>query len=210
MKKLLLNFCILAGMAVFVLSSCQSPVTLTSWKNPNDNSQISKVVIMTTFGKLEYSKPFEQSMAAYFNSQGLKAIESISFLNPTVKYADADIQRKIDSIGADAVLIFNYKGTDKSASYIPPTYYGGWGGFYGGFGGYYGGGVATGGYWTTTSVVNLTAYLYNIKKSDGAIWTADISVTDPNYVDQSANTIAQNIYADWQKNNLLKFAAVTK
>ncbi len=37
-----------------------------------------------------------------------------------------------------------------------------------------------------------------------------ITVTDPNYVDQSANTIAQDIYADWVKNGMLKFPPVKK
>jgi hypothetical protein len=38
------------------------------------------------------------------------------------------------------------------------------------------------------------------------VWTGDITVTDPQYVDQSAVNIAQYIYADWQKYSLLKFA----
>jgi hypothetical protein len=53
-------------------------------------------------------------------------------------------------------------------------------------------------------VVNLKASLYT-KSSKDAIWTGDITVTDPNYVDQSATIIAQDIYADWLKYNLLKY-----
>jgi len=63
--------------------------------------------------------------------------------------------------------------------------------------------MSTGGYWTTTSVVNLKASLYTHASKD-ALWTGSITVTDPNYVDQAAASIAQNIFADWQKNNLLK------
>ena len=37
----------------FVLSGC-SPVTLTSWKNPKVNEQISKVIVWGMFNKLEY------------------------------------------------------------------------------------------------------------------------------------------------------------
>lgn len=205
-------------LAIFILASCGSPVTLTSWKNPSDNPSISKVAVMPLFDKLEYMKPFEQSMDAYFNSQGLKAIGSLDFLNPNVKYSIDDIKRKCDSIGIDAILVFVYKGTDKTQNYVPPTTYttGGFGGYWGGGywgGGYWGGGfgdgfyggstVTTGGYWTTTSVVNLKASLYT-KTSKDAVWTADITVTDPNYVDQSATTIAQDVYADWLKNNMLK------
>jgi hypothetical protein len=231
MKTRKTYFSLLAVVAAFVVTSCGSPVTLTSWKNPADNSKISKVVIMPLFDKLEYIKPFEQSMDAYFNTQGLKALGSLDFLNPDVKYPVADIKKKCDSLGADAILVFVYKGTDKSQSYVPPTTYttGGFGGYWGGGywgGGYYGGGfgsgfyggavgfdagstVTTGGYWTTTSVVNLKASLYT-KSSAEAIWTGDITVTDPNYVDQSATTIAQDIYADWQKYDLLKYPPAKK
>ncbi|MEI6091995.1 MAG: hypothetical protein WCR42_16195 [bacterium] len=218
MKTRKLYFALLAIVAAFMLTSCGSSVTLSSWKNPAVNTQISKVVVMPLFEKLEYMKPFEQSLDLWFNNKGLKAIGSLDFLNPNIKYPIDDIKRKCDSLGADAILVFIYKGTDKSENYIPPTTYatGGWGGYWGGGywgggywgggygGGYYGGAVTTGGYWTTTSVVNLQAKLYT-KATKDAVWTAEIAVTDPNYVDQAAVAIAQQIYADWQKNNLLKF-----
>ncbi|MCX6276545.1 MAG: hypothetical protein NT004_00430 [Bacteroidetes bacterium] len=219
MKTRKLYFALIAVVAAFMLTSCGSSVTLSSWKNPAVNTQISKVVVMPLFEKLEYMKPFEQSMDLWFNNKGLKAIGSLDFLNPNIKYPIDVIKHKCDSLGADAILVFIYKGTDKSENYIPPTTYatGGWGGYWGGGywgggywggggfdGGYYGGAVTTGGYWTTTSTVNLQAKLYT-KATKDAVWTAEIAVTDPNYVDQSAVAIAQQIYADWQKNNLLKF-----
>ena len=220
MKTRKIYFDLLAVVAVIFIASCVTPVTMTSWKNPNDNSKISKVVVMPLFDKLEYMKPFEQSLDAYFNSRGLKCIGSLDLLNPAIKYPIADIKRKCDSIGADAILVFIYKGTDKTENYIPETtyinggfggYWGGgyWGGgyygggFYGG-GGYYGGAVTTGGYWTTTSVINLKASVYT-HTSKEPLWTSEIQVTDPQYIDQAAVNIARSIYADWQNNNLLTF-----
>jgi hypothetical protein len=220
MKTAKIYFGLLAVVAAFMLTSCGSPITLTSWKNPDNKSQISKVVVMPLFEKLEYMKPFEQSVDAYFEKQGLKSIGSLDFLNPTIKYPIADIKRKCDSLGADAILVFKYKGTDKEESYVPQTTYvtGGYGGYWGGGywgggyygGGYYGGGVvSTGGYWTTTSVINLEASVYTHGSKD-ALWTGQITVTDPQYVDQSAVNIAQYIYADWLKYGLLKPVAATK
>ena len=214
-------FAFLAVISAFVLTSCASSVTMTSWKNPANSTQISKVVVMPMFEKLEYMKPFEQSMCAYFQTKGLKSLGSLEFLNPNIKYQIADIKKKCDSLGADAILVFIYEGTDKTENYVPETTYytGGYGGYWGGgywgggyYGGYYGGGlygggaVSTGGYWATTSVVNLKANLY-VKGSKDPLWTSDISVTDPNYVDQAATTIAGYIYGDWQKNNILKSVA---
>ena len=208
MNKLFLAITIAAG--AFLLYSCEATSTLTSWKNPDNKGQLSKVVVMPLFEKLEYLKPCEQSVVATFNSKGLKSTGSLQLMNPTVQYTIAEIKRRCDSIGADAILIFIYKGADKTESYIPPTTY--YTGAYGGYGGYWGGGywggyggavTTTGGYWTTNVVLNLTAKLY-VKGSKDPAWTGEIKIPNPEYVDQVANSIAQNIYAEWKKENLLK------
>jgi hypothetical protein len=212
MRNLCFTLLTLAG--IFMLVSCESSINLTSWKNPEVNAQISKVVVMPLFEKLEYTKPFEQSMTAYFNGKGMKAIGSLEFLNPQVKYPINDIKHRCDSLGADAILLFHYKGTDKTENYVPPTTYytggyGGYGGYWGGgywggyYGGFYGGYTTTGGYWTTTSVVNVTAKLY-VKGSKDPVWTSEITVQDPEYIDQASRSIARSIYTDWQKDNLIK------
>jgi hypothetical protein len=219
-KKLILSILIMAG--AFIFTSCDTPVALTSWKNPQSTQQVSKVVVMPLFEKLEYMKPFELAMVNYFKSRGLKSMGSLEFLNPSIKYPIDDIKRKCDSLGVDAILVFTYTGTEKHESYIPPTTYysggyGGYGGYWGGgywggyYGGYYGGGgvTTTGGYWTSSSTVNVSSKLY-VKGSPDPIWTAEIGVTDPEYVDEAADKIASYIYSDWQKQNLIKFPTKTK
>jgi hypothetical protein len=179
---------------------------------------ISKIVIMPLFEKLEYIQPFEQSMVAFFDERGLKSIGSLRFLNPSVKYTIAEIKKKCDSLGADGILVFTYKGTDKTEAYVPETTYvtgdfgGYWGGGYWG-GGFYGGGfyggagyyntISTGGYWTSSSVVNLEARLYAHASKD-PLWKGEIQVTDPQYVDQASVQIARSIYSHWKNDNLLK------
>jgi hypothetical protein len=205
----------IAGILMaFLLTSC-SNVTLTSWTNPKGNQKISKVIVWGMFDKLEYQKPFEQYAAAYFNSRGLKAIESLDFLRPNQKYELADLEKKFDSLGADALLIVTYKSTDKSQTYIPPTttmypdYYYNYYNYYSWGYPMYGMGasvVTTGGYWSTTTVINLRANLYGNTDND-LLWTAEIAVDDPEYIDQVSNSIASSVFADWQKNGLLKFTA---
>jgi len=207
-----LSIGVLAVVTAFLLTGC-SPVTLTSWKNPKLNDQISNVVVWGMFNKLEYEKPFEDAMVAYFNAKGLKAMAALDFLNPNVKYEYKDLERMIDSVGADGILIFAYKGTDKEKNYVPPSttiypdYYWNYYGYYNWYYPYYGPGynvVTTGGYWTTTTIVNLNANLYgNVK--DELLWTAQVSVTDPDYIDSASQEIAKSVYKDWVKNNLLKF-----
>lgn len=203
---------ILTVVTAFLLTAC-SPVTLTSWKNPKQNDQISKVIVWGMFNKLEYEKPFEDAMVGYFNARGLKAMPALDFLDPNVKYEYADLERIIDSVGADGILIFAYKGTDKEKDYVPPTttvypdYYWNYYGYYNWYYPYYGPGynvITTGGYWTTTTIVNLNANLYGNLK-DELLWTASISITDPEYIDSASEDIARSVYQDWMKNNLLKF-----
>lgn len=207
MKRLLL---MPVAAMLLLLCSCTSSVNLTTWKNPANNKQVTKVVVMPLFEKVEFMKPFESSMVTYFKERGLKSAGSLEFLDPAQKYPLDVIKHRCDSIGADAILVFVYEGTDKKEDYIPPTTYysGGYGGYWGGgyWGGYYGGYAGSyttsGGYWTTTNIVNLTGKLY-VKGSQDPQWTAEISVTDPEYVDQAAYSLAKQIFADWQKQNLI-------
>jgi len=209
------SFFLLGMLAIamaFLFSGC-SPVTLSSWKNPKVNEQISRVVVWGMFNKLEYEKPFEDAMVSYLNYKGLKAIPALSFINPNVKYEYSDLERMVDSVGADGILIFSYKGTQKEKNYVPPTttvypdYYYNYYGYYNWYYPYYGPGynvVTSGGYWTTTTIVNLTANLYG-NVHDEMIWTAQVSITDPNYIDQASTEIARSVYQDWLKNNILKY-----
>jgi hypothetical protein len=205
------NFIILIAAAALLLSRCSTPLTLTTWKNPDVKAQVSKVAVMPLFEKLEYLKPFEQAVVGRFNSHGLKAIGSLDFLNPAKKYEINDIKKKCDSLGVDAMLLFIYEGVDKSENYVAPTtyyngYYGGYGGYWaGGYwgGGYYGATVTTGGYWETSAVFNLTAKLY-VKGSKDPLWTGAVRITDPWHIDEAGYMVGGTIYADWKKENLIK------
>jgi hypothetical protein len=199
------------AIATFFLTSCDAPMSITSTKNPNNKAQISKVVVMPLFETVEYIKQFEPPMVSYFNSHGLKSIGSMQFLNPDFQYTVDNIKHKCDSLGADGILLVTYEGTANSPSYIPPTNY--YTGGYADYGGYWGGGywgagyfgttVTTGGYWTTSSVVYLTAKLYT-RGSKDPLWTGDIDVNNPKYIDEAGAMVASAIYSDWEKQAIIK------
>jgi hypothetical protein len=214
MKKSMLVPGSLFILIAFLITSCGSNVSLTSWTNPKEKEQIGNVVVWAMFDKLEYQKPFEQYATNYFNSKGFKAMESLNFLAPGKKYELKDLEKKFDSLGVDGILVVNYKGTDKSETYIPPTttiypdYYYNYYNYYSwGYPMYgYGSNVVTsGGYWATTSTVNLHANLY-ANSDNNLIWTAEIAITDPEYIDEVTLKVASQMYSDWQKNGLLKMA----
>ncbi len=197
--------------SAFILS-CSS-VTMTSWMNPKASEKsISKLVVWGMFDKLEYEQPFESTMAGFFNQKGLKSVMGLDVLVPKKKYEYKELEKIFDSIGADAILIFHYKGTDKDQTYVeqtttvyPDFYYNYYNYYSWGYPTYapsYGV-VSTGGYWTVTTVVNLRANLYGNSKDD-LIWTGEIGVTDPQYIDQASADIARNIWSDWKSKNLVK------
>jgi len=205
-------FPMVAILAAFMMLSSCNNISLTSWKNPKENLQVSRIVVWGMFNKLEYEKPLEQSMTGYFNSKGLKSTEALQILSPDKKYELADLERKLDSAGADGLLLITYKGTDKQENYVPPTttvypdFYYNYYSYYNWGYPYYGAGystVTTGGYWTTTSIINLQANLY-ANSNNALLWTGSIQITDPEYIDEVSYNLAKTIYADLLKNGLIK------
>ena len=177
--------------ATLLIMSCSTPVGITSWKNPNSTAKISKIVVMSVFDKLTYIQPMEKILTDYFNQQQLPAIKALDFLDPFKQYDNAVLKQKLDSIGADAILILSSQGKDVSLNYT--------GGYYGG----YRGAWAGAGGWSTSTTYNLRSSLYNIN-NDQKIWAGDLTVTDPNNLSSGMQQVAQAIYADWVKNQVLK------
>jgi hypothetical protein len=200
----------LLALIAFIFSAC-TPVSLTSWVNPQTNQKVSHVIVWGMFEKIQYEKPFEQSVASYFNGRGVKSIEALSLMTPAKKYEAAELEEIVKKTPADGVLIVTYTGSDKQDNYVPatttvyPAYYGSYYSYYSyGYPTYYGGGygVTTGGYWTTTTTLNLRANLYSVATKD-LLWTAEIQVTDPQYVDEASYQVASQVFADWQKHGLV-------
>ncbi|MCK9219251.1 MAG: hypothetical protein PHF97_03855 [Bacteroidales bacterium] len=215
MKKITLLPVLLLILVTFFFTSC-NPVSMTTWTNPKETQKIGNVVVWAMFDKLEFQKPFEQYAVNYFSSKGFKSMESLSFIAPGTKYQLKDLEKKFDSLGIDGILVVTYKGTNNSQSYVPPTtsiypdYYYNYYNYYNWGYPMYGMGanvVTTGGYWVTSSTVNLRANLYD-NADNSLIWTAEIAIDDPQYIDQISYQVAAQMYADWQKNGLLK--GVTK
>jgi hypothetical protein len=202
---------ILVILIALFLSSC-SPVTLNSYVNPKGTEKtVSHLLVWGMFDKLEYRQPFEQYFTQYFNQKGIKSIGSLAILSPSRKYEYKDLESKFDSLGVDGILIFNYQNTDKNKDYVPPStamypdYYYNYYSYYSWGYPIYSPGysvVTTGGYWTTTTVVNLTANLYGNSKDD-LLWSAQISITDPQFIDEAAIQIARSVYTDFLNKRLI-------
>jgi len=214
MKKTSLFFSFMSIGITLFLTAC-SPVTMTSWTNPQDNQiKIKTIVVWAMFEKLQYEQPFEDAIVSYLKGKGIKAIPALSILTPGVKYELPVLEKKFDSIGATSALIIAYKGTDKTQTYVPPTtttVYGAYPGYYGNYYGFYNyaypvwgaNTVTTGGYWETSTTVSLVANLYGTSK-ETLIWTGDITYANPSSVSGAGFDVAKSIYTSWSNANFVK------
>jgi hypothetical protein len=205
--------------SLFLLFSCAPTVTLTGWKNPDEHVSPSKVVVWAMFKRLEYQKPFEEAAADLLNSKGLTGIQALKLVSPTKKYELPELEKILNGAGADALLIFNFKNVNQTKDYVEqtttfyPSYYSNYYDYYSwGYSGYASvynasGGVSstavtTGGYEVTTTVISLTANLYSVMDKK-LLWTGEISITDPKYVDVAAKTVMKKVYADWEAEKIV-------
>lgn len=212
MKNSTRLFLAIAVLAILILNSCSPTVTVTSWKNPKEQAQISNVVVWGMFEKMEYQKPFEQYCASWLNKQGFKAMESMKYIEPGKKHELNEVEKAFDDAGVDGILVVTYQGIDKEENYVPatttvyPNYYYNYYNYYSWGYPMYGYGanvVTTGGYWSTSSTLKLHANLY-ANSNNGLLWSADVALVDPKYIDQASIQIISKIYNDWVSNGLLK------
>lgn len=195
----------IAFVALF-LSAC-SPVTMTSWTSPKLDPafKVKTMVVWAMFDKMEYEKPFEEAIAEYLNSKGIKTLPALQVLEPKKKYTYEELEEIFTKAGANAALIFTYQGKETTESYVPPSttvypgYYNNYYSYYNyGWGGYWGGSAVTTtpGYWTESTTVSVEAALY-ANSTDDLAYTASIQITDPDNIQSIAYDIAKKLYSDW-------------
>jgi hypothetical protein len=103
----------------------------------------------------------------------------------------------MNSLGADALIVFTPRGVDKSLNYTPSTY----SGFYGGYrGGYYN---VSPGYYSESSTYHLQANLYSAT-DEKLIWSGELNTTDPSSVEAAVYEVSKEIYRDWVKYQIVK------
>lgn len=197
-RSAFLFFVAIVAMA-FLTQSCSTPVSLTSWKNPETQAKVSKLLVMGVFDKMDVIQPVENQCQSFYNSKGLPTIKALDCMNPFQQYTKDQLKAKLDSLGADGFLLVTYKSTDVNVSSFNT------GGFYGGYRGYWGGGSQI----YIDKTYNFRAMLYTVK-GDALMWSGDLAITDPNDNNSAALQMAQAMYNDWVAKGLLTNPAPTQ
>ena len=188
------------------INNVKTEVSITSYINPNVFGQVSKVIIIPLFAKLEDVKPFEDALCSFFAKKGLQSIGSLSLLSTSESYSTNVITSKFNESGVDAVMILKVSsisaGSTQSKISLPSNAYSlteGYGSFWD-----WGGNVNKSGQWLNNQSVYLSAYLYLLKESGKLQWFAEIKIDNPQTAEQSAVVIAKKMYKDLKENALIK------
>jgi len=184
--------------------------------------QFSKLAVIAVMKNRDESKAFEMAAVANLSKVGIDAVPGFTFLGSDTLVPQDELEKRVETTGADGVLIFKTIAVDKSKVYIPPTSYaigtelpyGDWWddpywGYYTPYPYHYWGYwypavqvVGTPGYWTTEYNYQVETALY--RTSDNKlIWTAMSGTYDPRSQSDLGASLSAAVIAKLQADGLI-------
>lgn len=120
------------------------------------------------------------------------AVQSYAYLKP----GDTDqaaVEQKLKQDGFDGLIVMRLKNVEKSSSYVPGSYYGGW----------YGYRYASPGYITTDENFIVETNIYSLKEAK-LLWSGTTSTLNPTKMDQTIDQIISTIKYELKRKKLIK------
>ena len=110
---------------LFLSFSCVSTKATTSWVDPGYNGgPLKKIVVIGLFRNFSSRKTFETEVSKLINTKsGTKAISSLDFMPPDVKYEYKNMENQFNEMGIDGILILRTKSIDSKTNYVPGKSY---------------------------------------------------------------------------------------
>jgi hypothetical protein len=216
-----------ALVAILGLSSCATQSVIeTSWKVPvYTGKAFSKLALIAVMKSPDESKAFEMAAVEKFTQEGIQAVPGFSFMNNDTSLSQPELEKRVQTIGADGVLIFKLIAVDKTNTYIPPTTYVSGGGMYDGwwedrYWGYYTPYpfsywgywypavqvIRTPGYWVTNADYQIESALYRTADSK-LVWTAMSGTYDPKGEPDLGSSLSIAVVKRLQKDGLVPVPA---
>jgi hypothetical protein len=109
--------------ALIGLSSCGTQSRIeTTWEIPAyAGKSFSKLGVIAVMKNANESKVFESAATDKFSAAGVQAVPGFEFLGTDSVLTQDEMEKRVESTGADGVLIFKLIAVDKTKSYVPPT-----------------------------------------------------------------------------------------
>jgi hypothetical protein len=190
------------GMGFFLLScfSCATQSRLvSSWELPSHEvGPFHKIVVFALMRNKEQSKAMEMGAVEQLKKAGVDAIPGFTVINEEKGITLSEMEKGVQSTGADAVMVYKEIAVDRNLQYVPPTAYAVpdgpyddwwddpfWGYYapypYGYWGYWYPGYqvVASPGYWSQSDTYRVETVLYRTS-DDRLVWSAVSETYNPN------------------------------
>lgn len=108
-----------------LIFSCATANVSTTWVDPEYSSPpLKKIVVIGLFRNTNSRREFENEAAKRINANsGTKAVSSLSFMPPDVKYEPKNMEKLFNEMGIDGILILRTKSIEDQSRYIPGKSY---------------------------------------------------------------------------------------
>ncbi len=194
-KKLIMIFLFPSLIALEILS-CSSQTNLFSWKDSTyTEGYINNILVMAIVKDLEFRNAYENAVYNIFNSNGIKAVKSLSILSPAKKYTQEEFDVILQENNLSGILFINYQGTEiEKIDSKGRTYYK-----------FYRNVLKTTsrkGYYEVHRTVLVETSLFS-SASEKIVWLATAKTVDAYDVDDLADSLAKEIIKNLKINNLI-------
>ena len=190
MKKALI-FSIIVG---FLMACGSSTKIVNHWKDPSlkeaDIKELNNVMVAVLAAN-ESSRRAAEDKIAEINPA---FVQSYMVLNEKLT-EDLEASKKLmEGKDFDGVLVFRLVDKDKSETYVPGGYGGGYYGYHTGYwGAYY-----DPGYYTENVTYYVETLLFSLKQ-DKLLWTGVTSTLNPTSIKSAMSSIAETVYTQLKK-----------
>jgi hypothetical protein len=196
------SFRLLLLSAALLLASCATTTVSDVWKDNAYQGKAKKIVVIMVAKSPHMRDLFENRFVAELEDRGNSAIQSYKIVT-TEQLPDRElVKSKINSSGADAVLIARLVDTKTIEAYRPgqiytvPSFYYGWGSYYGVV-------FADYGYTGDVQVAYIETNLYDVK-TEKLIWTAHTKTERTEGEQQLINTFINVIVKKLSSAGIIK------
>jgi len=165
-----------------------------TWTDPSltpaNTPPFHKVLVMGLLKDESSRRIAEDKMVAQFKK--VEAVQSYKYLQ-SGDTARAAVEERLKKDGFDGVVVMRLADVDKSTSYVPGTYYGGW----------YGYRYASPGYYTEDKTFYVETNFYSLPQKK-LLWSGTTSSLNPDKLDKTVDEIIETLKQQLQKQGLVK------
>lgn len=205
-----LKFLLPISLIGFMFACTPATKLEKSWIDPSFNSTMkpfTKILVIAPLRDANSQRIAEDKIVKQLE-QGVTGVQSYVYLQPS-DTAQSMVESKLKKDGFDGIIVMRLTTVEKSKSYNPGSYYGGYGrpygGYYGyrgyGYGGYYGGGYAPG-YYSEDKTFLVETNFYSIENRK-LLWSGTTSTLNPTSLDKTLDQIITTIKYEMKQKGLL-------